>query len=120
MIIKHEIKRAYYEKYRDMAKACGVTLLRTRDFLGHSHTRCNHWLVDTFPKCGKCWRCLYDQDKALNSVPLSKWDMQVASFQVYHRHRICKSLAEGVSMYKHLVIFEILGATPVFEEGNDG
>ena len=118
--IKHRITRARYEKYRDMATASGVTLLRTRDFLGYSHTSCNHWMVDTLPKCGKCWRCLYDQDKALNSVPLSKWDRQVHALQVYHKYRLIKTLAEGVAMYKFLVIFEILQATPVFEGDSDG
>ncbi|NIQ88628.1 MAG: hypothetical protein GWN93_05935 [Deltaproteobacteria bacterium] len=118
--IQHKTTRRHYEKYRDMAKESGVTLLRTRDFLGYSHTRCNHWLMPkdiAYPKCGKCWRCLYDQDRALNSVPLSKWDTMVVSFQVYHQHRVVKTLAEGVCMYKHLVIYEILGAEPVFDDG---
>jgi len=125
MAIKHLTNRAHYEKYKRLAKESGVTLKRTTQFMGISNVPCNHWIIGATyeyltPPCGKCWRCKYEEDHLLNTVPLSQWDMQVAAFQVYHQHRVVNSLAEGVSMYKHLVIYEILGATPVFKEDNDG
>ena len=47
------------------------------------------------------WRELYAQDKHLNNVQLSEWDMVFYSFKVYNPCAL--SLSEGVCMYKQLV-----------------
>ena len=115
MRIKHKTSKHHYEKYAQMAKDAGVTLLNTRNFLGYNHMKCNQSLAGHVG-CGRCWGCMYIQDNALNSVPLRQFDMLVERFQLYHRHRVIKSLGDGVCMYKHLVIFEILGAEPEFTD----
>jgi len=104
-----------------MAKAADITLVRTHRFMGISNVPCNHWILreawrTTCGACGKCWRCMYELDNALNSVPLHRWHGQVAALQVYHDYRVIKSLSDGTCLYKHLVIYDILGAEPVFTD----
>lgn len=111
--IQHKTDRSHYERYRDLAKQAGVTLVNTRDFLGRSHVACNQALAGEVG-CRKCWRCMYLLDNALNSVPLREWDIQLMGLWRYQGRVYVKTLSEGVCMYKHLVIYEILGAEPVF------
>jgi len=122
-VIYHRTTKEHYEKYRDLAKRAHVTLLNGNGkFLGISNTPCEQALagardetrVGAIVGCMGCWLCMYRIDQSLNSVPLKKWDMLVWSFWDCQGRKIITNLGDGICMYKHLVIFEILGATPVF------
>jgi len=62
----------------------------------------------------------YKEDKNLNNIPLiffdrlfySNWRFKIKYDGTYHGP--C-SLADNTCMYKHLMIYEIIECTPVFE-----
>ena len=113
--LTHKTTKEHYEKYRDLAIEARVTLKNSRDFLGYRNVPCNQSLAGKLDgACFGCWRCKWMIDKALNCVPLHIWDMMVYSHWGLHGRSVVKTLAEGVSMYKHLVVYEIVGAEPEF------
>jgi len=105
---ERKMRRAHYEKYRDLAKELHVTLTKTHDFMGIKNEPCESG------DCGKCWTCLYREDRHLNNVPLRRWDAQAFALFGFNRRarELGLSLSEGVCLYKHLVTYEIVGAEP--------
>lgn len=107
--MKHRTTKEHYEKYRDMATAAGVSL-DTDGFMGFRHEPCES------ERCGECWMCMYMINKHLNFVPLKEWDAIVRSYWACQGRGIIGSLGDGVCVYKHLVLYQILELEPEFAE----
>ncbi len=56
---------------------------------------------------------LFNQDNILNNIPLRKFDN---IFPMNHGKGGCFSLASNVCVLKHVMIYKLLKATPVFED----
>jgi len=120
-VIENKTSKEYFEKYEDLAQAFKVSRLsRLVPLVGYNT------LQEAFL-----------QDENLNNIPLRLWDnMDFAVRQVmkdcpldqflavYHKHsnygeadrkKRIWSLSESVSLLKHVAIYHIIGATPVFE-----
>jgi len=93
----HKTSRSHYEKYRDMARRADVTLLESTSF-------------GTGEQLGR----LYKADPLLNNIPLRKFDVYyIWTARIEGGPR---SLSENTCMYKHLLIYEVLGYTPEFTD----
>lgn len=119
MEIIHRTTREHYEKYEELAKRAHVTLLTDNEkFLGILKKPCRDALdAARDPErgvlgCMGCWLCMYRLDPYLNSVPLRKWDLLVHNLWVHQGRKVVTTLNEGINMYKHLVIYQIVGAVP--------
>ena len=86
--------RQHYEKYKELAQKAGVSLKDCKSFGGKK----------------KLTR-LFLEDENLNQFPLQKFDVYF-SFHLRTLKRF--SLAENTCMYKHLLIYEVIGAIPEF------
>jgi len=89
--------RAHYEKYRDMAARAHVTLKDSTSFGTPDQLR-----------------SLYAKDQHLNNIPLARFDALYPWMR-----RVAggpQSMAENCCMYKHLLIYEIIGAVPNFTD----
>lgn len=116
MKLKHRTTREHYEKYRDLAKRAGVTLENVGPvYMGYNVVPCNFALTGEVG-CKRCWGCKFLQDQWLNSVDLSAFDAAVHSYWMLQGKKVVKTLAEGVCMYKHLVIYQIVKAEPEFTD----
>lgn len=97
----------HWLKYHNMARILGVTLdaddlrlFRVKD-ARHLGVR-------------------FDEDEWLNNIPLRYFDGFYPGLVAYNRGTIREhfgslSMAECTSLYKHLLIFEVLGVTPEWE-----
>jgi len=94
---KHKTARAHYEKYRGMAKRTGVSLLKSTAF-------------GTKEQLER----LYKADPLLNNIPLYRFDAYFVFAPRIDGGPV--SLAENTCMYKHLLIYEVLGCVPEFVE----
>ena len=99
-MIKQTAKQ-HYEKYNALAAELGVTLkhLAESTFLGYT--------------VGQL-RVAFSQDPYLNNIPLRTWDNMAYAFLATGGRGL--SLGEVVCLYKHLVIYDLIGATPDFEK----
>ena len=95
----HKTSKAHYEKYAQMAKDAHVKF--TSVPFGYSIAEIER---------------LHSSDPNLNNIPLHKWDALVYGYWAYNKRGIVKSLAEGVCMYKHLAIYQLLDAQPIFTD----
>jgi len=92
--------RSHYEKYKEMARDCHVTF-KNKEF---PMDRTKETIIE-----------LFKRDNHLNNIPLYEFDSYFYVGKFYHgREWIPSSLAENVCMYKHLLIYEVVGAEPVF------
>ena len=89
----HKASKSHYEKYRDMAKSAGVSFKRDKKPMGYTRDE----LIE-----------LYKKDQHLNNIPLRKFDAMTNMLNAYHV--VKRTLAEGVCLYKHLLIYEVIGA----------
>ena len=109
-MVKQTAKQ-HYEKYNALAAELGVTLkhLAESTFLGYT--------------VGQL-RVAFSQDPYLNNIPLRTWDNMAYAFlatggrgfQSKATPGRSLSLGEVVCLYKHLVIYDLIGATPDFEK----
>ena len=99
---KRDLKttRQHYEKYRDMAKATGVTLKDCKAFGSKAQLERK-----------------FDADPLLNNIPLRKFDVYFSWVRRSRRNpNGPMSLAENCCLYKHLLTYEIIGAVPEFTD----
>jgi hypothetical protein len=93
--MEHETTREHYEKYQKMAEKFELSLKG-------SYWPSKRRLVE-----------LYMEDKHLNNISLSRFD------RFFELTRTVKggpkSLAENVCMYKHQLLYGVLGLTPKFK-----
>jgi len=92
--------KEHYEKFRDMAIGAEITLKRLPKPLGYS--------VEELRK-------LYIEDNNLNNIPLIELDSFYLCLPSYTR-KIITNMADNCCVYKHLLIYEVLGATPIFTD----
>lgn len=95
--MKHKTKREFYEKYKKLAEINHVSLKKSA----------------IFPPKDELMK-LYLQDKHLNNLSLNIFDRLFIAGRMYHPKTWPVSLAENTCMYKHLLIYEILGLEPEF------
>lgn len=88
--MKHKTRREHYNKYKKLAEINHVSLKKSNIFP----------LKDELMK-------LYLQDKYLNNIPLYIFDGLL-------KPGLHLTLAENTCMYKHLLIYEVLGLEPEF------
>ena len=97
-ILTKTTTKEHYEKFRIMAEEAGITLKRLSKPLGYS--------VEELRK-------LYIEDNNLNNIPLVKLDSFYLCLPSYTR-KIITNMADNCCVYKHLLIYEVLGVVPVF------
>ena len=93
--VNHQTTKRHYEKYRDMAERACITLRDSTSF-------------GTKERLER----LYKADPLLNNIPLYRFDGYY-----YWTRQIDggpESLAENLCMYKHLLVYEVLGCVPEF------
>jgi hypothetical protein len=91
--MKKKTTREHYEKYRDLAEQKGVGASISMYYLGKPKEK---------------WIELFLEDEHLNNTPLSLYD------GTYVSTGAGISLADNVCMHKHVIIYQIIGATPDF------
>ena len=98
--MKHLTTQKHYEKYKAMAERAGVSLRNSDTIFGTKEKLL----------------ALYEKDNVLNNIPLRVFDalFYAGRMFLHLRRHGPMSLAENTCMYKHLIIFEILGMTPEF------
>jgi len=97
-ILTKNTTKEHYEKFRVMAEEAGITFKRTPKPLGYS--------VEELRK-------LYIEDNNLNNIPLIELDSFYLCLPSYTR-KIITNMADNCCVYKHLLIYEVLGVVPVF------
>ena len=111
-MIQNSTTRAHYEKYAEMAKLSGVTLKGTTI----------SWIVKAveFIKEVEAKHDIVDDQltELLNRATSIYWYDGFFPWTRWSRDNPHgpRSLAENVSMYKHLIAYELLGAVPVFTD----
>lgn len=96
--MKNKTTRQHYEKYDAMMKAVGLTLIgaRTEEFEPEHVAKC------------------YAKDVHLNNIDLEVFDRYY--FWMREKKGGPKSMADNVCMYKHALIYEVLGCEPEFTD----
>ena len=97
---KLEIKttEGSYNKYRDMAEKAGISFSRNDKYFGYTKQEL---------------LALYIKDNYLNNIPLESFDSMYRVLPHYTR-KIITNLAENTCVWKHLLIYEVLGIAPIF------
>ena len=96
---KHKTTRAHFEKYEAMKKAAGVTLVGTT-------SRCAFGTVEEI-------EAAYRLDPTFcRSYSFDDFDR----FFYLHKRDVVTSLAENLCMYKHYMLYEVLGLVPEFTD----
>ena len=99
-ILTKNTTKGHYEKFRDMAEKAGITFKRSDTYMGFTKQQ----LLE-----------LYLQDNNLNNIPLRDFDCIYLHLPSYIR-KIITNMADNCCVYKHLLIYEVLGVVPVFTE----
>lgn len=111
-MLEKNTTREHFEKYRDLAKKLHVTFDTGSDFM-NIPTRCG--LPSKVQHSGRCcWTHLFQRDPNLNNISLSRWDSYAISLKVYNPLARGLSIAESVCLAKHLVVYQLVGAVPIF------
>jgi len=97
-ILTKNTTKEHYEKFRVMAEEAGITLKRLSKPLGYT--------VEELRK-------LFIEDNNLNNIPLIELDSFYLCLPSYTR-KIITNMADNCCVYKHLLIYEVLGVVPVF------
>lgn len=101
----------HYEKYQAMLENLHINLIGSKCFPSKDR------LVE-----------LFILDPALNNILLKKFDGFYPSLRMYQRDKVKEfgphSLAENTCLYKHALIYQVIGAEPEFTDnecplGND-
>ena len=98
--LEHKTTEEHYNKFRDMASKAGITFKNSTLYMGFTKEQ----LLK-----------LYMEDNLLNNIPLQDFDC-LYLFLPLHTKRIITNLLYNVCVYKHLLIYEVLEATPIFVE----
>ena len=99
-ILTKKTTKEHYEKFRDMSQRAEITLKRLSKPLGYS--------VEEL-------RNLYIEDNNLNNIPLIELDSFYLCLPSYTR-KVITNMADNCCVYKHLLIYEVLGVVPVFTD----
>ena len=97
-IIYKKTTKEHFEKFRDMANEAGISFKRSKEYMGFTKEQ----LLK-----------LYIEDNHLNNIPLIEFDSYYLVLPNYVR-KIVTNLADNCCLYKHLLIYEVLGIIPVF------
>ena len=97
-ILTKNTTKEHYEKFRIMAEEAGITLKGYQKPLGYS--------VEELRK-------LYIEDNNLNNIQLVELDSFYLCLPSYTR-KIITNIADNCCVFKHLLIYEVLGVVPVF------
>lgn len=104
--LEHKTTEEHYNKYRDMANSAGIRF-NTEDYMGYMG-----YMGFTKEQLLK----LYIEDNLLNNIPLRDFD-SFYFFYLLHTKNIITNLADNVCVLKHLLIYEVLEAIPIFVDG---
>ncbi len=92
----HKTSRAFYEKFEAMKKAAHVTLVGSTLFGTREELQAKYAL-----------------SPALTNIARYRFDV----FYGFHQHKgVVNSLADNLCMYKHCILYEVLGLTPDFTD----
>ena len=97
-ILTKNTTKEHYEKFRIMAEEAGITLKRLSKPLGYT--------VEELRK-------LFIEDNNLNNIPWIELDSFYLCLPSYTR-KIITNIADNCCVFKHLLIYEVLGVVPVF------
>jgi len=95
--------RSHYEKYEQLSQKMGRSYKRMQEIYFGSHRYTKEDLIEKFK-----------EDSVLNNISLKLWDEKTYTFGPSGNYHL--SLGEKVCLLKHLVIYDIIGAVPEFEE----
>ena len=99
-MLTNKTTKKHYEKFKNMAEQTGITFSRSDRYFGYTKQE----VLELFSK-----------NEHLNNIPLTKFDSMYLVLPHYTR-KIVTNLADNTCLYKHLLIYEVLGATPIFED----
>jgi hypothetical protein len=88
--------RQHYDKFAELCSAYGLVNANV-----------------SYGKTKEEWVKLFNEDEHLNNTPLSFFDRHYHAFRQAFKSG---SLSENVCMIKHHLIFNVIGATPVFKD----
>ena len=97
-IIYKKTTKEHFEKFRDMANEAGISFKRSKEYMGFTKEQ----LLK-----------LYIEDNNLNNIPLIEFDSYYLVLPNCVR-KIVTNFADNCCLYKHLLIYEVLGIIPVF------
>ena len=89
-----------YNKYRDMAEKAGISFSRNDKYFGYTKQEL---------------LALYIKDNYLNNISLESFDSMYRVLPAYTRG-VITNLADNTCVWKHLLIYEVLGIAPIFVE----
>ena len=98
-MLTHKTTKEHYGKFKGMAKIAGITFKNSTEPLGYDKKR----LLE-----------LYIEDEHLNNIPLHVFDSYYSFYISASTKKYIKSSADNTCVLKHLIIYEVLGATPHF------
>ncbi len=93
----HKTTKAHFKKFEKMIKNAKLSLKECETFFGYSKEKLEE---------------LYQKDNLLNNIVLQKFDNRYFCLQPSAR-KFIKNLADNCCCFKHLLIYEVLGATPI-------
>lgn len=98
--LENRTTEEHFNKFRDISIKAGISFKNSTLYMG-------------FTKDGLLK--LYMEDNLLNNIPLQDFDC-IYLFLPLHVKRIITNPSYNVNVYKHLLIYEVLGAIPIFVE----
>ena len=105
MQLEKLVSRRYYDKYKAMAEEYNLIITNLDLFVKGSDPRLH---------LARLYRHFND-DPHLNTIPLHRFDNLYYAYKIYNpRSRI--TLGEYVCALKHMLVFQVLKAKPVFND----
>jgi len=92
----------FYNKYEEMAKKYGISYKNAQNIFGYSKDE----VIEKFK-----------EDENLNNIPLKNWDILAAN--MFFLSGKGYSLAEKVCVLKFCVIYQMIGAIPIFKKDSE-
>lgn len=91
--------KEHYDKYHKMAEDCNISFNGKSLFMGYTMSQLEKKFAES---------------RYLNSIPLNEFDVY---FYLWRMKGVGpRSLAENTCMYKHVLIYHVLGILPDFQE----
>lgn len=104
--LEHKTTEEHYNKYRNMGEKARINIKEFCNYNGYTV---------------KNLRELYLEDNFLNNIPLINFDSYYHFFIKPDKNlrKIITHIADNVCCIKHLLIYEVLEAAPIFVENGE-
>jgi hypothetical protein len=108
-MLTNKTTKEFYEKYEAMKKRLHIYM--TTGTALFADTLKHFYIADISELL-----TMYEADKNLNNIPLRYFDSLYYTLHMYHPKEAPGSLSENTCLYKHCLIYDVLGAEPEFTD----